>query len=62
LLIADILELLPTPEQLTHLRDLRAREDPRVLWATEDQIRRRGARAGSPNQTTRIAETAAWTI
>lgn len=62
LLVADVLELLPTPEQFAHLRNLKSRSDPRYLWATEDQIRRRGATSGSADQTTRIAETAEWTI
>lgn len=62
LLIADVLELLPTPEQLVHLRRLKVESDPRFLWATEDQIRRLGATDGAADQTTRIAQTAAWTI
>ena len=62
LLIADVLELLPTDEQLEELRASMTRPDSRILWATEDQIRRRGARVGEPNQTTNIAETATWTI
>jgi hypothetical protein len=62
LLVADILELLPTPEQLTHLKNLMSHSDPRYLWATEDQIRRRGAVPNTASQTTRIAETAEWTI
>lgn len=62
LLIADILELIPTDTQLSALRQLRERADPRVLWATERQIRRLGAADGAATQTTRIAETAIWTI
>lgn len=62
LLIADVLELLPTPEQLAALRDLRANPHPEVLWATESQIRRLGATDRSSSQITRIAETATWTI
>jgi len=62
LLIADVLELLPTEAQLAALRSLKERSDPRVLWASEQQIRRLGAADGEASQTTRIAETATWTI
>lgn len=62
LLVADILELLPTDEQADHLRDLKLREDPRYIWATEEQVRRRGATSGSAEQKIQIAEHAAWTI
>ncbi|MDP9820828.1 SMODS-associated NUDIX domain-containing protein [Nocardioides massiliensis] len=62
LLIADVLELIPTPDQLVQLRQLKTRSDARILWATEDQVRRLGATDGVANQTTRIAETAVWTI
>lgn len=62
LLIADILELLPTDDQLAELRKLKDHPDSRILWASESQIRRLGAAAGASNQTTRIAQTAGWTI
>lgn len=62
ILIADILELLPTPEQLVQLRELKTRSDLPILWASEGQIRRMGAADGASEQTTRIAETALWTI
>ncbi|MCG2622618.1 hypothetical protein LVY72_11930 [Arthrobacter sp. I2-34] len=62
LLIADILELLPTPDQLDALRQLKSRSDPRILWASEDQIRRMGATVGASSQTIQIAQTAVWTI
>lgn len=62
LLIADIVELLPTPDQLAAFQQLRTASDPRVLWASENQIRRLGATEGAANQATRIAETAVWTI
>lgn len=62
LLIADILELLPTSDQLHELRRLKSSTDRRVLWASESQIRRLGAAEGAANQTTRIAETAIWTV
>lgn len=62
ILIADILELLPTPEQDRALRELKGHSDPRILWATERQIRRLGATDGAASQTTQIARTAEWTI
>ncbi|MGO4103386.1 hypothetical protein AB4Y63_05490 [Leifsonia sp. YAF41] len=62
LLIADILEIIPTSEQLEQLRQLKKSSDARILWATEDQIRRLGAANGSVAQTTQIAQTAEWTI
>jgi len=62
LLIADILELLPTPSQMAALRQLKEQGSPQVLWASETQIRRLGATEGSVNQTTHIAQTATWTI
>lgn len=62
LLIADVLELLPTPEQLAELQRLKSSSDRRVLWASESRIRRLGAIDGAANQTTKISETAVWTI
>lgn len=62
LLIADILELLPTDAQLCRLRELKAHHDTRVLWATEDQMRRRGAIYDASSQNTSISETAEWTL
>jgi SMODS-associated NUDIX domain len=62
LLIADVLELIPTPAQLNELRGLKNGSDSRILWATESQIRRLGAADDVASQTTRIAETAVWTI
>lgn len=62
LLIADIVELLPTPVQLEELRKLKLGGDSRVFWASEDQIRRLGAEYGAASQPIRIAETAIWTI
>ena len=62
LLIADVVDLLPTVQQLTELRALKGRPDSRIMWASEDQIRRLGVRAGESTQTTRIAQTALWTI
>lgn len=62
ILIADIFELLPTPEQLRALKGLRERGHPEIHWAREAQIQRRGAIDASPRQTTTIARTAAWTL
>jgi hypothetical protein len=62
LLIADVLELLPTDDQLAELRRLKDLPDSRILWASENQIRRLGAADGASSQTTRIAQTAGWTI
>lgn len=62
LLIADVVELLPNESQLVELRALLATSDPRILWANENQIRRRGAVDEAASQATRIAETATWTI
>lgn len=62
LLIADVIELIPTPEQTAALEDLKRHPDPRVLWATEDRIRRLGARPGESDQQTRIGGNAVWTI
>lgn len=62
LLIADIFELIPTPDQLVELRELKNSTESRILWTSEKQIRRLGAADDSPSQTTRIAQTAVWTI
>ena len=62
LLIADIVELIPTAEQTTALRLLNNGTDERYIWADEDQIRRLGAVGGATSQPIRIAETARWTI
>lgn len=62
LLIADIFEVLPTDAQTVELRKLRNAEDVRILWASEDQIRRLGASDGVATQTIKIAQTAEWTI
>lgn len=61
LLIADIYELLPTPDQLEALKELKRAGHHKIIWATEEQILRRGA---SPGQTEHphIAMTAEWTI
>ncbi|MHA7306385.1 SMODS-associated NUDIX domain-containing protein [Arthrobacter sp. TMN-49] len=62
ILIADIFELLPSPQQLEALKELRVAEHPEILWATESQIQRNGVVVGSSSQTTTIARTASWTL
>jgi len=61
LLIADIHELVPTPEQLTALQNLKRDGNPNIIWVTEDQIRRLGAVPGK-DQEFSIAETAVWIL
>lgn len=61
LMIADIHELLPTPDQLLALQQLEAVRHPDVIWATEDRIRRLGASPGA-NLDAPIAETAEWIL
>lgn len=61
LLIADIYELIPTPDQLAALRKLKADGYPDLVWATEDKIRRRGAVPGE-DQAIEISPTAEWTL
>jgi hypothetical protein len=46
LIVGDIRNLLPSPEQLAALRELRARGHPDVAWLTEQQIRHAGALPG----------------
>lgn len=62
LFIADIFDLLPSPEQLRVLKALKDSNDPRILWASEEQIRRRGAVIGSAEHDTKVAETAMWIV
>lgn len=62
ILIADIFELLPTPEQMEALKELRTNGHAEICWATESQIQRRGAVQESPSQLTTIARTASWTL
>ncbi|WP_201761666.1 SMODS-associated NUDIX domain-containing protein [Nonomuraea sp. K271] len=59
LLIADIYELIPTPSQFDALSALQRSGHPDVLWAPEEQIRRRGAMPGR-NHEIEIAEPAIW--
>jgi hypothetical protein len=61
LLIADIYELIPTQDQLAALRKLKVDGHPDLVWATEDQIRRRGAIPGEDQQI-EISPTAGWAL
>lgn len=51
ILVADVYELVPDPQQETELRRLAATGHPDVAWATAQQIKRRGA---IPGQAQRI--------
>lgn len=62
LLIADIFELIPNEEQIKALKNLKNTDDTRIIWATEDQIKQRGAVTGHKTQPINIAETAEWMI
>jgi len=59
--IADIHELLPTPEQYTALQKLKQDGHADIVWATEDQIRRLGVVPGKP-QEIHIGESAIWIL
>jgi hypothetical protein len=59
--IADIHELLPTPEQCEVLKELKQVGHPDIFWATQDQIRRLGAIPGKSQEIT-IGEPAMWIL
>ena len=59
--IADIHELLPTPEQLAALRQLKATGHPDIIWATENQIRHLGVIPGETLDL-HIGAPAIWTL
>jgi hypothetical protein len=61
ILIADIHELLPTPNQLKALRKLRDTGHPDIIWATENHIRRLGV-VPAESLNLRIGEPAIWTL
>ncbi|MFB7114530.1 hypothetical protein [Streptomyces sp. NPDC056291] len=48
ILVADIYELVPTPEQADTLRALVPTQNPNVTWVTAEQIKRRGIIPGQP--------------
>jgi hypothetical protein len=61
LLIADIYEVMPTQEQLAALRNLKSTKHPDLVWASEEQIVRRGVIAGE-DQEIEISTTAQWIL
>jgi hypothetical protein len=61
LFVADIYELHPTQEQLAELRRLKAEGHKDVVWASAEQIRRRGAIPGQPYRE-RIGRPAEWIL
>jgi hypothetical protein len=48
ILVADIYELVPNQEQEEALRQLATAGHPNIVWASAQQIKRRGAVAGQP--------------
>lgn len=61
LLIADIVELIPTADQLEELRRLKAEGEPSIRWVTADSITRLATEPGLPTSED-IAVTASWTL
>jgi len=61
ILVADIHELEPTPEQAKELEKLRASGHPSALWANAERIRRRGAIPGKKHDQ-EIGEPAEWVL
>ncbi len=61
ILIAEIYELIPTPEQESYFRELVAVRDERFIWADSEQIRRRGAIPGQ-NFDASISEHSQWIL
>jgi hypothetical protein len=49
ILVADIYELIPTPEQESVLRQIAQTGHPDLVWVTPSQIQRRGATPGQPH-------------
>lgn len=48
ILVADVYELVPNQNQENELRQLAASNHPDLVWASSQQIRRRGATPGQP--------------
>ncbi|MEU2586731.1 hypothetical protein ABZ612_28020 [Streptomyces avermitilis] len=48
ILVADIYELVPTPEQTQAFKDLAATQNAEIAWVTAEQIKRRGIIPGQP--------------
>lgn len=61
ILIFEVFELVPTPEQEAELRQLRAKAGNDHVFATEKRLRRRGFQAGAAPED-RIAPTAEWML
>jgi len=61
MLVADIHELEPTPEQVKELEQLRSIGHSSVLWANAELIRRRGAIPGKKHDH-EIGEPAEWVL
>ncbi|MGW0409972.1 SMODS-associated NUDIX domain-containing protein [Streptomyces collinus] len=49
ILVADVYELVPTPEQAGALRQIAQAGHPDLVWVTPSQIQRRGATPGQPH-------------
>ena len=56
LLIADIVEIVLTKEQEAELRELKNKNDSRVMFATEEMIKTCGVKMGTQYQQAKIAE------
>lgn len=61
ILVFDVFELVPTPEQEAELRRLAAAPGPDHVFAAEARLRRRGFQAGA-EPAERIAPTAEWML
>ncbi|MEV7312739.1 hypothetical protein AB0N56_07365 [Streptomyces microflavus] len=49
ILVADVYELVPTPQQLDAFRHIAQAGHPDLVWVTPAQIQRRGATPGQPH-------------
>lgn len=61
LFIADVYELLPTPYQKLALEKLKHEGHPDIVWATQDQVLRRGVVPGVSQQV-HIGDPAEWIL
>jgi hypothetical protein len=61
LLVADVFELLPTPEQIAELRRAAASPEADYCWVTADAIRQRTTQVGRP-ETEAIADNTRWLL
>ncbi|MEH1028554.1 hypothetical protein V6W11_12485 [Micromonospora profundi] len=62
IIVADIYELLPSPEQLANLQELRARGHAEIEWLTQEEIRRSGASPGAGQRLQTGAPVSQWVI